>query len=150
MMIEIDFLQYKQQLKIKVEKDRRYIFDPIRQKYLVLFPEEFVRQLVLLYLIQDKAYNKNRIKVEKTLKVNDRTKRCDILIYNKEVEPLLLVECKAPNVKITQETFKQIAWYNMPLQVQYLVVTNGLVTYCCAMDYEKQDYVFLEEIPVFE
>lgn len=149
-MIEIDFLAFKSQVKIKIEKDRRYIFDPIRQKYLVLFPEEFVRQLVLLYLIQDKAYNKNRIKVEKTLQVNDRIKRCDILIYNKEVEPLLLVECKAPNVKITQDTFKQIAWYNMPLQVQYLVVTNGLTTYCCAMDYENQTFNFLEEIPVFE
>ncbi len=148
-MIAIDFLQYKNQLKLKNDKERRYIFDPIRQKYLVLFPEEFVRQLVLLYLIEEKKYNKNRIKVEKTLKVNERTKRCDILIYNQAVQPLLLVECKAPNVKITQATFEQIAWYNMPLQVQYLVVTNGLTTYCCEMDYEKQSYHFLEEIPLF-
>ena len=149
-MIPIDFLRFKAQLKTKVNKDRRYIFDPIRQKYLVLFPEELVRQLVLLYLIQDKKYNKNRVKVEKTLKVNQRTKRCDILIYDQAVQPLLLVECKAPQVKITQATFEQIAWYNMPLQVQYLVVTNGLSTYCCKMDYERQTYHFLEEIPEFD
>lgn len=149
-MIPIDFLSYKTQLKLKIEKDRRYIFDPIRQKYLVLFPEELVRQLVLLYLIQEKKYNKNRIKIEKTLQVNQRTKRCDILIYDQAVKPLLLVECKAPQVKITQATFEQIAWYNMPLQVQYLMVTNGVSTYCCAMDYEQQTYHFLAEIPKFE
>lgn len=116
---------------------------------MVLQPEEIVRQLTLLYLIEEKKYNRNRIRAEKLLHVNDLRKRCDILIYDTEVNPLLLVECKAARVKITQDTFKQIAWYNMPLKVKYLVVTNGLQTYCCEMDYDKHTYQFLPEIPVF-
>ena len=105
--------------------------------------------MVLHYLIQEKQYNQHRIRAEKLVVVNDLRKRCDILVYDTEVKPLLLVECKRPKVPITQDVFKQIAWYNMPLQVKYLVVTNGLQTYCCKMDYEKQDYQYLNDIPNF-
>lgn len=149
-MIEIDFTKYKNSLKIKQKDKKRFIFDPIRKKDLVLTPEEFVRQLFVLYLIDSKNYNKNRIAVEKLIVVNELRKRGDIIIYDKAMNPFLLVECKAAYVPINEKTFKQIAWYNMPLKVKYLVVTNGLSTYCCSMDYENETYNFLQEIPIFE
>lgn len=148
--MEIDFLQYREQLQLKKQNNKLYFFDPIRQKYLLMQPEEMVRQLVVQYLIHEKNYNKNRIKLEKQLTVNERTKRCDILVYALDMQPFLLVECKAPNIKITQDTFEQIAWYNMPLKVQYLLVTNGIQTYCCNMDYDKNSFEFLEDVPVYE
>lgn len=148
--LNIDFLQYKSQIKTRRSENKTWIWDFIRQKYLVLLPEELVRQLVLHYLIEDRGYNKNRISIEKGLKVNGLAKRCDILIYNKEVRPFLLVECKAPEVALSQSTFEQIARYNLPLQVDYLMVTNGRHTFCCKMDYEKETFTFLEEIPFWE
>jgi hypothetical protein len=149
-MIELDLMQYKDLLRVKKEKSKTFLFDPLRKKWLVLQPEELVRQLIILYLIRERGYNSNRIKVEKGLKVNDLYKRCDVLIYNLAVEPLMLVECKAPQVKVNQETFRQIAHYNLPLRVPYLLVTNGIRTYCCRMDYETEDFEYLEEVPVYE
>jgi len=149
-MIEIDFSKYKNRLKIKRQGRKRYLFDPIRQKFLVLTPEELVRQLVILHLIEEKKCNRNRIAIEKTLKVNQLVKRCDILVYDREMKPFLLVECKAATVAISQKTFRQIAWYNLPLKVDYLLVTNGLETFCCEMDYEGKSFRFLEEIPEFQ
>lgn len=149
MLLSINYLPFQSYLKTKKDARHRYVFCTIRKKYLVLQPEEMVRQLVLHYLIEEKKYNRHRIRAEKLVIVNDLRKRCDILIYDTDVQPLLLVECKRPTVSITQAVFRQIAWYNMPLQVKYLVVTNGLETYCCEMDYEKQDYKYLDEIPVF-
>lgn len=147
MQIDIDFMVFSEKLKVKKTEDKVFLFDPIRKKYLVKAPEELVRQLVLQYLILEKNYNKNRIRTEKGLKVNDLSKRCDILIYDKKLAPFLLVEVKSPKVKITQQTFEQIARYNLPLRVQYLVVTNGFNTYCCEMDYDKKSFSFLSEIP---
>lgn len=146
MLIELDLLAYQSQLKQKKENGQRFIFDPIRRKYLVLAPEELVRQLIILYLL-DQGYNKNRIRSEMGLQVNELYKRCDILLYDKALNPFMLVECKAPKVKVDQSTFEQIARYNLPLKVRYLLVTNGLHTYCCEMDYEKQSYTFLPQIP---
>ena len=148
-MIELDLLKYQKSLQTKREGETSYIFGAIRKKWLVLQPEEIVRQLIVKYLIEEKAYNKNRINVEKQLVVNKLQKRCDILVFDVDMEAFLLVECKAPNVRITQETFKQIAWYNMALKVQYLVVCNGIETYCSKMNYEEESYEFLNEIPAF-
>ncbi len=148
--IELDLMVYKKGIKLKKEGNKPYIFDPIRKKYLVLQPEEFVRQLVLLHLMKEEEYPQNRIRVEMMLKVNELKKRCDILIFDKDLKPYLLVECKAANIKITQDTFDQIARYNLSLEVKYLLVTNGLDTYCCEMDYENSSYTFLDEIPSFE
>ncbi len=147
MELNIDFTKYKDQLQIKKIEDKRKIFDPIRRKYMVLTPEELVRQLVIQYLIIEKYYNKNFIRVEKSLVVNKMQKRCDILIYNNMYSPQLLVECKAARVKITQTTFEQIARYNMPLKVDTLLVSNGIQTYCCNIDHEKSTFDFLSEIP---
>lgn len=147
--LAIDFLKYQEQLKVKKVDGVVKVFDPIRRKYLVKGPEEIVRQLVIQYLIQEKEYVKNRMAVEKMLKINERIKRFDILVYDENTNPLLLVECKAPNVKVTEDTFHQIANYNLALKVKYLLVTNGIKTYCCQMDYLTQSFEFLHEVPSF-
>lgn len=147
--ILIDFSELQQYLTIKKEKGKRYIFCSIRHKYLVITPEEIVRQLVLQYLIKVKSYPKNRIAVEKQLDINGRKKRFDILILNKAVEPEVLIECKAPNVPITQAVFNQITQYNMSLKTDLLIITNGRMTYCCTINREDERFEFLSEIPVF-
>lgn len=131
-----------------IEKEGKYfIFDTLRKKELVLTPEEWVRQHFLQYLIQEKKYSKNHISLEKGLSLNDLKKRTDILVFDAEFNPIILVECKAPSVKITQDVFDQAARYNMVYKVKYLVVTNGLEHFYCGMDYEKGTYVFLEQLP---
>ncbi len=147
MKISIDFLKYQTNLLFGKQKNKRYIFCQIRKKYLIFQSEEVVRQLTLLYLQKEKNYSKNSIHVERGIRVNSLFKRCDIIIYDQVVNPYLLIECKAPEVKITQSAFDQIARYNLALQVTYLVVTNGVDTFCCKMDYNNQSYYFLEAIP---
>lgn len=136
--------------KIKQEKNKAYIFDFIRKKYLVLTPEEWVRQHFVHYLITQKKIPSSLIVIEKGLKLNEMQKRADVLVYDKTKNPLVLVECKAATVKITQETFNQIARYNMVFKVPYLIVTNGLQHFCCKIDFNKQSFAFLEDIPMFD
>ena len=147
MRLAIDFLQFQPDLKVKEEAKQRFIFCVIRKKYLVLQPEELVRQLTIQYLIMNRAYNRNSIHVERGLTVNGLYRRTDIIVYDENIEPYLLVECKRPKVKITQAVFDQIARYNLTLKVKYLLVTNGIDTYCCEMNYEAQSYRFLTEVP---
>jgi hypothetical protein len=134
--------------KTKEEKGKSYIFDEIRKKYLQLTPEEWVRQHFVKYLIQEKNYPASLIVLEKGLKLNELSKRADVLIY-KDSSPILLVECKAPEVKITQSTFDQIARYNLVFKVPYLIVTNGINHYCCVINFETNSFDFLKEIPDF-
>jgi hypothetical protein len=130
-----------------VEKEGKYfIFDNIRKKELVLSPEEWVRQHFVQYLINSYGVSKNHISLEKGLKLNDRQKRSDILVYNDLGNAILLIECKAPSVKITQDVFDQVARYNMVYKVKYLAVTNGLEHYFCEIDHECQSYKFIEEL----
>jgi hypothetical protein len=138
------------QFKVKQEGLRTHIFDSIRKKYVVLTPEEWVRQNFLQYLIQDKKFPASLIAVEAGLKYNQLQKRMDVLVYDRLGTPHLMVECKAPEVKITQDTFDQIARYNMAFKVKYLVVTNGMDHFCCQMDYSQNTFQYLEQIPVFE
>jgi hypothetical protein len=137
------------QFKLKQDGERTQIFDAIRKKYVVLTPEEWVRQNFLQYLIQDKNFPASLIAVEVGLKYNRLQKRADVLVYDKQGSPLVIVECKAPEVKITQDTFDQIARYNMTFKVKYLVVTNGINHFCCLMDYTDNTYKYLEVIPGF-
>lgn len=123
------------------------IFDEIRKKFVVLTPEEWVRSHVVQFLIKEKTYSKSLINVERQLKVNDIIKRYDVVVFNKDGSIFLIVECKAPSVPITQQTFDQIARYNLALNASYLMVTNGLEHYYCQMDFESQRYIFLKEIP---
>jgi hypothetical protein len=127
-----------------------HIFDPIRKKFLVLTPEEWVRQNFLLYMMYVLGFPQGLLAVEYGLELNGLKRRCDILSFDKTGNPRLIVECKAATVKITQKTFTQIATYNLKLQVDFLIVTNGLNHYCCLMDYINNTYQFLEELPDFE
>ena len=147
-MIELELMGFRDRLQVKRERGQQLIFDPIRRKWLVLQPEELVRQLLVQYLL-DLGYNKNHIAIEKSLRVNDFEKRFDVLIYDKNTLPFMLIECKAPHVDITDRAFGQITQYNLPLRVNYLLVTNGIKTYCCKMNYEEQAYTFLSKIPTF-
>ncbi len=147
-MDELNLPEYD--FKIIKENDQKKIFDSVRKKYVVLTPEEWVRQNFIQYLIQEKKYPASLIAVEISLKYNTLQKRADIVIYNKEGKPALLVECKASSVKITQETFHQAAVYNMNFKVNHLIVTNGLNHYCCQMNYDEKTYLFLSQIPDFE
>ena len=135
-------------ITLKEENGNHFIFDDIRKKYLRLTPEEWVRQNFVKYLIDEKKYPASLIVIEKGLKLNELSKRADILIY-KDSSPILLVECKAPTVKISQDTFDQISRYNLTFKVPYLMVTNGMSHYCCQIDFENNSYHFLEDIPEF-
>ena len=134
-------------LKLKEIGEKTHIFDVVRKKYLILTPEEWVRQNFVQYLNIEKNYPIGLMGVEKQVKYNNLITRADIVIYNSDGHANLIVECKAPKVKITQDTFYQIAKYNSQLKVQYLIVTNGIKHYCCEMDYQKNDISFLREIP---
>lgn len=146
-MIPVDLTPYKSKLRLKKTEGKAYVFDFIRGKWLVLLPEELVRQLLILYLIEEKSYSKNSMAIERGIKVNNLSKRCDILLFDQNTKPLMLVECKAPEVKITQDVFRQIAIYNLSFEVDYLLVTNGIQTYCCKMDYIEKSWEFLKDIP---
>ena len=136
--------------KLKSNENKTLIFDKIRKRYMVLTPEEWVRQHFVQFLIDEKKYPISLITVEKQHTINNLKKRSDILVFNADGNPDIIVECKAPSIKITQDTFDQIARYNLKLQANYLIVTNGLEHFYCKMDYEKETYVFLEEIPEYK
>ena len=135
--------------RIKSSENRLAIFDVIRKKFVVLQPEEWVRQHVVHYLMETKGYPKIRINVERQLQVNELKKRYDVVVFNSEGGVDILVECKAPDISITQETFDQIARYNYKLKANLLMVTNGLTHYYCKTDYRSEKYSFLKDIPDF-
>ena len=136
-------------LKTKLVEGTTQVFDAVRKKYLILTPEEWVRQHFIYFLNVEKKYPLGLMGVEKLVKYNDMRTRADIVLYTTQGIPNMIVECKAPKVKITQDTFNQIAKYNSQLKVQYLVVTNGMKHYCCEMKYDTNKIKFLEEIPEF-
>ncbi len=135
--------------KFKSMENKLYIFDILRKKYVVLTPEEWVRQNFAQYLIQNKNYPKSIIAIEKQLNVNNLSKRTDILIFDKNGNPDIIVECKAPSVKIDQKAFDQIARYNLKLNANYLIVTNGLQHFYCKIDHVLKKYHFLKDIPPY-
>jgi type I site-specific restriction endonuclease len=125
------------------------IFDEIRKKFLVLTPEEWVRQNFIRYLVEEKNFPASLMAVETGLKLNQNQFRADLLVYSKAGNPLMIVEFKAPEVKITQKTFDQIARYNLRFMVPYLLVSNGLNHYCCQVDFEARNYRFFKDVPSF-
>lgn len=146
-MQQLQFPAYS--FRFKSSENKISIFDPIRKKFVILTPEEWVRQHVIQFLTVEKNYPKSLINVEKVLVLNEMKKRYDLVVFNPDGSIHIIVECKAPQVEITQETFDQIARYNLSLKADYLMVTNGLQHFYCQMDYEKQDYVFLKELPLY-
>ena len=132
------------------EKDgKKLIFDPLRQKYVVLTPEEWVRQRFINYLITVKGYPKELMGNEIALTLNGTSRRCDTVVYDKYLAPLMVIEYKAAQVNITQAVFDQIVRYNMVMQVNYLIVSNGRSHYCCEIDYSNKRYNFLEDVPSY-
>jgi len=132
---------------IKLIEGLKYIFDEIRKKFVRLTPEEWVRQNFIKFLNEEKKYPKSLIGIEIQIDLNQTVKRCDIVVYNRNAEPVLIVECKASDVKLNQSAFDQVARYNMKLKVNYLIVTNGMKYYCCHIDYKNSSYSFLQDIP---
>ena len=135
--------------RIKEESGKALIFDSIRKKFVVLTPEEWVRQNFIQYLISEKKFPKNLMAVEKQIKVSGKLRRFDLLVYSRNGEPQLIAEFKAPGVKITQDAFDQVVRYNMALRVAKVIVSNGLQHFACAIDYKKNGFSYLTEIPEY-
>ena len=136
--------------KIRKSKHGFEIFDILRRKYITLTPEEWVRQHFVNYLITEKNYPASLMANETSIKLNSLSRRCDTVVYNNQLTPLVVIEYKEPNVAVSQQVFDQIARYNIVLRVKYLIVSNGLSHYCCEMDYENQTFTYLSEIPDYK
>ena len=147
-MQKLNFPTYP--FRFKNSENKISIFDCIRKKFVILQPEEWVRQHCVLYLMEEKGYPKSFINIEKELVVNNLKKRYDIVVFNTDGSIYLIVECKSPTVSINQNTFDQIAQYNRVLNANYLMVTNGLNHYYCQMDFENKRYDFLIDIPIYK
>lgn len=138
------------QYKIREINGKAEIFDIIRKKFIILTPEEWVRQHFISLLIDHYKYPKSLIRIESRLKYNQLQKRSDILVYGRDGTVFLIVECKSADVKISQSAFEQVARYNFSLKSKYIAVTNGLQNFCCCMNHEKGDYEFMKDLPAFE
>ena len=148
MFQELNFPKFE--YRFKSTENKVSIFDVIRKKFIILQPEEWVRQHCVHYLINNKNYPISFINVEKELTINGLKKRYDIVIFNSDGSIFLIVECKSHSIKIDQTTFDQIARYNLVLNATYLMVTNGLNHYYCEMDMESERYSFLKTIPDYK
>lgn len=146
--IDLGLDQFTSSLHLKkVENGETRVLDPVRKKWILLEPEEFVRQLLIQKLITISGFSVARMAVEKVFKNIPKKKRFDLLIYDQNHQPFLLVECKSPNVEISEKTFFQAGWYNEELKVPYILVTNGPHTFCLSIDHQTKQYAFLKEIP---
>ena len=148
MMTKLNFPTYSFQLRTL--DGQKEIFDPVRKRWMVLTPEEWVRQHVIFWLSDAKNYPLSLMAVEKQIKVNGMQKRCDLVCYDTLLTPMVIVECKAPEVKITQEVFDQAARYNLVIGSRYFLLTNGVQHFCCEIDYESQKWTFLKELPDYK
>jgi type I site-specific restriction endonuclease len=135
--------------KLKSENERNYIFDVIRGKYIILTPEEWVRQNIVRYLNEEKEYPLSLMSLESGFSLYQTKKRTDILIFNREAKPIAMVECKAASIKINQSVFDQIIRYNLSFRLVYIIVTNGLQHYCCKIDNDNLTHEFMNEIPSY-
>ncbi len=146
-MLQLNLPQYN--FRIKKENEKYFIFDSQRKRFVSLTPEEWVRQHFIRFLIEAKNFPAAYLAVEKQLNLNGMKKRCDAILYDNKAMPVMIIEFKAPNVAISQETFDQVAVYNAKLKVDYFIISNGLEHYCCKVNTENSKYEFLPEIPVF-
>lgn len=132
---------------VREQGQSKQIFDSVRKRFVALTPEEWVRQHFLRFMIEFRMYPPSLIAIERSVKVNNLSQRADIVVYNREGKPWLLIECKAPSVKISHDTFLQAARYNLTLQVPYLALTNGLEHYC--LYFNGKEFEFLDNLPEF-
>ncbi len=144
-MFSLNLPQYE--TKIVENGNKRTIFDILRHCYVALTPEEWVRQHFVHFLADYKGYPTSLMANEVSLTLNNTKRRCDTVVYNKNLKPCMIIEYKAPTVKIDKNVFTQIYRYNLVLRVDYLVVSNGLQHYCCKMDYKNNTFQFQTELP---
>ncbi len=137
------------EVNIRGTREKPQVFDFLRNRFVALTPEEWVRQHFTHWLVEHKGYPKGLLGNEIELKVGDKRLRCDSILYDKSAQPQMILEYKAPTIQIQQKVFNQISAYNLLLHVDYLLVSNGLEHYCCRMDYEHHRYTFLQEIPAY-
>jgi type I site-specific restriction-modification system R (restriction) subunit len=133
--------------RIKKQDEKLLIFDSQRKKYVSLTPEEWVRQNFIRFLIEVKGYPAAYLAIEKQLSLNGMKKRCDAVLYNEHAIPILIIELKAPTVRISQITFDQVAVYNAKLKVDFFMISNGIEHYCCKVNALNSRYEFFNEIP---
>lgn len=136
--------------KISEKDGKPIIFDDLRRCYVALTPEEWVRQNFVHYLTEQRGYPASLMGNEVSLTLNGTKRRCDTVVYDRSLRPRIIIEYKAPHVRIGHEVFAQISRYNIVLHVDYLIVSNGMRHYCCQMDYEKGTYRFINDIPPFD
>jgi hypothetical protein len=136
--------------RITGKEGQEMILDPIRKKLVKLTPEEWVRQNFVQYLIIEGKYPAGLIGIEVMSKYNNLKKRVDILVHDRTGMPVMIVECKSPDIKIDDKVFDQIVCYNMGFKVPYILVTNGMDHYACRIDFEANKYEFLLVIPLYE
>ena len=147
MKLELDLMQWKDELSFSNSPDGRYIFCHIRKRFYVSTPEELVRQLMIQHLVHNGQYAKGNINLEKGISVNGLKRRFDLVVYNAEGKPLILIECKAPTVKLDQKTFDQVSAYNLKVKAPYLAITNGINTFCAKIDFQEKKYTMLSQFP---
>jgi type I site-specific restriction-modification system R (restriction) subunit len=136
--------------RLKEDRGKKYIFDEIRRRFVLLTPEEWVRQHIVNYLIQVKNYPRSLISIEKGFSQNRNRQRYDLLIYNNLGNPLMIVECKAPGIEINQQVFDQAGRYNNRHKAAYMLITNGMKHYCCMINILNRQYAFLQDIPDYK
>ncbi len=135
---------------IREVEGKRDILDPLRRKYVRLTPEEWVRQNLVQYLIVDLGYPRGLTSIEKGIDLYGKPFRADVIVHDRHGQAVLMAECKEPSVRISQDTFDQIAVYNRVVQARCLLVSNGLDHYCYAIDRDKEEYRFLDRVPRYE
>lgn len=146
--MKLDILS--RELKIKEENGKRFVLDMLRRKYVAFTPEEWVRQSFIKFLHDKRQFPMGLLANEISLKIGNKHLRADSVLYGTDFKPKMIMEYKAPNIPINQKVFDQISVYNLLLHVDYLVVSNGIDTYACKMNYEEQSYTFIEDIPYYE
>lgn len=140
----------KYRLRYRKSDNGIAVFDKLRGKYVALTPEEGVRQGFVEYLTNELSYPGGLMGNEVAIIQNGIMRRCDTVVYDRRGNPVMIVEYKASTVNITQEVFNQIYRYNIVLQVKYLAVTNGIVFYCCEIDYDKKVCRFMDHMPSYD
>jgi len=150
MNLPLNLPSYDCRLRVSPKTQLEEIWDTQRRRWVRLTPEEWVRQHFIHFLISDLGFPAGCIGNEMSIKVGQLEKRCDTVIFGKEGQPIMIVEYKAPSVPITQKVFDQISRYNITLQVEWLIVSNGLQHYCCHLLKEKNQFEFLPQLPQYE
>lgn len=147
--LKLELPRLHDRLRLRDQEGQREVWDPVRRRYVILTPEELVRQLFVQYLASHNKAPLASLSIERALRINGRIRRYDLLVHDRSGAPLALVECKRPEVVIDARALSQIAHYNLELQVSWLLVTNGLATYCFYRPAPEGPFEFYPEVPVF-